>query len=75
MAFESLTRARVLKVSKLLRAQGRKLPKRGYCVLVRGTMSETSRIELCRDARGYYAIPVQGPAGLFGARRKSRARR
>jgi hypothetical protein len=70
MAFASLTRARVIKASKLLRAQGRKLPKVGYCVLVRGTMSETSRVELCRDPRGYYAIPVNH--GLFGARRRAR---
>jgi hypothetical protein len=83
MAHPTLTRARVLRVSRLLRAQGRKLPKMGYCVTVREAKGDVYsrtymgnyKVELCRDRGGLYALPPDTD-GLFGARRrKSRARR
>lgn len=71
MAFDSLSVARVRKVSKLLRTQGLKLPKQGRCVTV-GYVGST-RIEVCRDNRGLYALPAStGAQGLFGARRRKR---
>ena len=70
MAFESLPLSRVRKASKLLRSKGLKLPKRGYCVTA-GYVKEygsSTRVEVCRDNRGYYVLPAsRGAQGLFGS--------
>ena len=69
MAFESLPLSRVRKASKLLRSQGLKLPKHGRCVTA-GYVKEygsSTRVEVCRDNRGYYVLPAsRGAQGLFG---------
>lgn len=82
MGHPTLTRARVLKAAKLLRSQGRKLPKMGRCVTVRDAKGDVYsrtyrgnyKVEVCRDAGGLYALPPDTD-GLFGARRRKRRAR
>ena len=51
---DSLTRSEVRKVSRALRALGRKLPKHGWCAT--NMPAEFPAKELCRDRHGYYWV-------------------
>jgi len=70
----SLTVAKVRQASKLLKAEGRKLPKMGSCEL--NLPSGFGRTQLCRDHNGYwFSGDYRNNGGLSGARRRRRARR
>ena len=73
----SLTRGEVLKLSRLLRAHGKRLPAVGRCTLFRASPGSSTRVvphpdpyasEVCHDARGYYL--VRSTSRFEGLRRR-----
>lgn len=78
----SLTRGEVVKLSRLLKAHGKRLPAVGRCTLFRSSPGSSTRVvphpdryasEVCRDARGYYL--VRSTTAFAGHKRRRRARR
>lgn len=51
--FPTLRRKDVIRISKELKAKGRKLPKHGYCARL-----DDGR-EVCRDKYGYYFVGMK----------------
>lgn len=70
----NLTRGQVRKLSKRLRAQGRKLPKIGWCQNVSDVVKGDHRIEVCHYPSGYFFVGARhtNAETLSGAIRRGR---
>jgi hypothetical protein len=70
----TLTRTQVIKLSRALKAEGRKLPKVGWCAKIGERMHDgPGRGEVCRDRTGYYWTAK--PKGFDGARKAKTCKR
>ncbi len=70
----TLTRKEVLQLSKMLKAEGRKLPKQGWCAKVGERQHDgPGKAEVCRDRSGYYWTAK--PKGFAGGLKKKRCKK